>query len=162
MQIINAQREQIPELVGLAAQMHVRSPAYERIAFNSGRLVDFIQMLIDEPGGMAIVARNDAGIAVGGMLAMATPLPWSDTLSASDLGLYVDPYITGSGRAGIRLISHYVGWAQGLGVPPDLIRLAESSGIAPQRFARLCTALGFVQCGSVYRWQAATQLQGVA
>lgn len=124
------------EFVELAVQMgrafHEESPVYNKLAFNDIKTRTWMHTFASPTGksnrrGWVALCGDEF---VGGLLAYTAPSPWSNGLLSFDAITYLAPSYRGFG-IGKMLADAYVDWANDEGV--DLIMLASSCGIAPER-----------------------------
>jgi len=85
---------------------------------------------------------------IGGLCAMVYEYTFSKQTFAADLLFYIPKDRRGLGAA-TELVDSYVAWAKQRGVKEA--RLANSTGVRPESYAKLCERLGFSYLGPIYQ-----------
>lgn len=134
----------VPQMVEVGGQAHAESPVYARLPFDPVRAGATASGLIAHPDGLALVAVQ-AGAIVGGTLATVAE-HWSGGRYCHELITVVRPDRRGA-RIGLRLLRALIEWARGTGAP--LLVAGVSSGIAPERAARLYELAGMRRIGAM-------------
>jgi len=141
-----------PAVMQLGERLHEQS-VYSDVPMDSRTIAATIGQCISSALGFAVVAVHDGKIT-GVMLGAAAPLWFSKSRSATDFVTYSEwP------GDGFRMVRRFIKWAWTL---PNVteITLGQSSGIEPERAARLYSLLGMRRVGNLYtvvREQVATE-----
>jgi GNAT superfamily N-acetyltransferase len=148
--IRTATPEDIPRIVELGAVMHQEAPRFRDFPYLPERCAESVARILAHPHGIVLVADiPDDGI-VGGIMAVAVPHYACDFIQACDLALFISPEFRGSSTI-VRLLKAYREWAWGMGAEPNI---GLNTGVAPERTAKLLSALGAEQTGSIWTWGA--------
>lgn len=95
------------------------------------------------------VATDDGGNAIiGGLCAVINEYVFSKLTYASDLIFYV-PTNRRSTKVATELVESYVKWSKARKVVE--CRLANSTGVRPEAYAKLCERFGFSYLGPIYQ-----------
>ena len=149
MKIREAQRDDIPDLMPLAIEMHKES-RYSTMDFCVDKTINFLLYCIENPDtNLVAIAENADGDIVGAFAGFAMEHWFSPDKYACDYALFVPPGLRGSSAA-LHLVSYYVGWAKAKGVPDEFIQLGITTGVEVERTAQFFNALGFKQMGELF------------
>jgi GNAT superfamily N-acetyltransferase len=134
--------DDLPRILELGEQLHRESPRWSRLSFSRAKAEQFLTHLIQEPNGVVFVA-DQQGVVVGGIAGMAAPHWSSDDIVAQEVSFFMAPEARGNIVA-VRLICALRAWAELRGA--KWLHAGTSTGIDPERTARLYEALGFARC----------------
>lgn len=137
--------DDVQSIVGLGQALFAESPRWSRLTFNAGKLAAFVADLIESPDGLVRVAIMD-GVIVGAIMGFACEHYAADDTVATELALFVAPSHRASGLAQI-LVSELDAWAQSKGCA--WLQAGTTTGVQPERTAKLYEGLGFQRCGIV-------------
>jgi len=93
-----------------------------------------------------LAVENDE--IIGGLCAIVQEYTFSKAAFCADLLFYVDSNRR-SLKAATELVESYVEWAKQRGVVE--CRLANSTGVKPEAYAKLCEKFGFSYLGPIYQ-----------
>lgn len=144
MQIVDANIEDIDEVVEFARMFHATTPSYCEYDFDDALCASRAAATIALPEGIALLALDGYTI-VGLMFGLVTEMVASRAKVATDLGLMVHP--DSRGRAGVMLIREFERQARARGA--NEIRPGISTG--DPRVVRLYERLGFESFGALMR-----------
>lgn len=130
-------------LVVMGNDMQRESPRFKRLGYNHVKVLNLFKQLTDSENGLVLVAETE-GIAVGMLLGFVTPQFFSDTLTASELVVYVTPEARG-GTTVVKMIRAFEGWAYERGAVE--ICLGVSTELDASRTAALYERLGYDRSG---------------
>lgn len=142
--IRRATREDIPRMIELGAQMHAES-RFSVLGYDREKVAALFSMLIDAGQFIDVIERD--GVIVGGFAGEIAEHWASKDLVSYDYGMFISPDNRG-GRDAARLIRRFREWAVARGA--KLVTLGISTGVHPERTARLMEAVGFTQIGFLY------------
>lgn len=148
MKVEKALIDDVRALVDLGAQMHNES-TYAPYSFSESKIEALLHAGIHEFGGvfLRIVRHNDE--IIGGMLGLVSNFWFSDEDTiANDLALFVRPDKRGV-IASKLLIGEFRQWAREQGAKE--LALSITTGVHPERTARLFEHCGVPQIGTVHR-----------
>mgnify|MGYP000918724954 CR=1 FL=1 len=143
--IRNATHEDVNRMVELGALMHAESK-FRAYSFDPWKLAATIGALIDGEDGIAIVAEEDGEI-VGGFIGFLSEHYFGRDKASYDLALFLQPEHR-VGTLAMRLIRAYIKVAKEKGASEVVI--ANSTGVAKERVARLFEHAGFKHDGFVF------------
>jgi GNAT superfamily N-acetyltransferase len=135
----------IQSIVGLGQQLFAESPRWSKLHFNAEKLTSFVYNLIEAEDGFVCVAEIDA-VIVGAIMGVAMDHYAADDVTACELALFVAPSHRSSGLAQI-LIAELDQWAKSKGAA--WLQAGTTTGVDPERTAKLYEACGFTRCGIV-------------
>lgn len=143
--------DDISALVDLAFSMHGESPVYRSIDFDVMDMRIFFETCIENKDRYCVILDvGDDGKIMGMFGGMIVPYMFNLTMFYSvDFGLYVAPEYRG-GMAVVRLIKAYEAWAAERGIPPQRMRLGESTGTVPEKVEALFHKLGYARTSTGY------------
>lgn len=143
MLIRDARLEDVDDMVALGRRMHAESPYWAAWPYSDERTAATLRGLIDNPGGVVLVARIDGAI-VGGAGALVTD-HWSvDVVFAAELFLFVAPEHRG-GLLAARLIRAMDAQAKTAGA--QVIQVGAATGVNDEMVAALYELRGFERRG---------------
>jgi GNAT superfamily N-acetyltransferase len=120
-----ATRADVPDIVDLG-ERHLRDSHYaEFVNPDREHMAAFARMLIEVPCGLLLVAET-AGSIIGAIGMMATPHPYSGSLTLSEMFWYVAPEARGSG---VKLLREAERWGKAIGAR-HIIMIAPDSRVS--------------------------------
>lgn len=135
--------EDIPSLVELGRQMHGES-SFAPMDFD-GEVFGATLLSLIETGQFLVVAENESGDVVGGMLGVAYQSWFGKNLMVNDMGLCLRPDVRG-GMTAARLIHAFVAWGEEKGAKQ--IRAGVTTRY--EGAERLYEGLGFDRVGAAF------------
>ncbi len=145
--IIKPDYEHIHQGMKLAKQMHAES-SYGFLPFDEEKVEGLAGFAMDSEDYCILVAVDDANKVYGFFLGVIVPYYFCNEGYAVDLALFVSPDKRGV-CAAQKLIAAFKQWAIAEGARE--ITLATSTGVEPERTAKLYERLGFPQIGTVHK-----------
>lgn len=139
-----------PAMLVLGRAMHAES-RYAALPWDDAKVAELIGGLIASPDGLALVAEHD-GVIVGGFLGAVDAHYFSPAKVATDFALFVAPDRRG-GVLGAALLERFVAWAKARGAAS--VQVGITTGVHPERSARLLRACGFRDVGLLFEHGAA-------
>lgn len=132
----------LPRILDLGEQLHKESPRWSRISFNRERAGAALAAMIDGTNGVVFVAER-AGVVVGGIAGVIEQHWSSDDRIAHEVSFFMEPTARG-GYVATRLVCALREWGRIKGAA--WLNAGTSTGVEPERTARLYEALGFARC----------------
>jgi len=125
---------------------------YSDFNFDIDKVWSFISTYIEYEDGIVLVAENDDGYIIGGLLAEVFTHFFGHTKAAMDLTIFIDPRFRGS-PAIYKLIKRYKTVAKELGAEDIMIGI--SSNLKIEQAGKMFSRLGFKQVGSLFNLESA-------
>lgn len=152
MKIENAQKEDVIELIKLAAVMLKESPTYNPFNddFDAVKVYDMLTFMIDHPDqSIVIVARTDQGEIAGGFVGYIDVM-WmmKSTKVMSDLALFMHPKHRG-GSTAVNLLKEVFRLAHEKGCKQ--VQITNTSGVASDQVEKLYQFVGMKRNGGSYK-----------
>lgn len=135
----------LPQLLGLAHVMHTESRYRDR-PLSESRVADLIASLINSPDGVVLVA-DDGGRIVGGVVGVVADDWFAVCRVAYEYAVFLDPGARG-GRLALRIVQAFQREAKARGA--SRVEMGITTGVHPERTARLYEHCGFEFLGPVY------------
>lgn len=142
-----AQRADIPRLVELGAAMHAAS-RQRVLAYDATKVAGYFALSIECPRQYTCVVATHDDDLVGFLIGYLEEYVFARAKLAYDTVFWVEPAHR-NGVAARGLIDAFERWAREQGAVE--LYLGISSGIAPDRTAKLYEHLGFTREGAIYR-----------
>jgi len=136
----------IPGLIHMGADMHNESE-YRSLEYSPEKIADLCYAAIKTKDVLGLIAVDSFRSPIGVLGATVQEAYFSKDKTALDLLVYVTPKHRGS-TAFIKLIKHYVTWAQERGA--SLIFLRQSTGINTDMVENLYKRLGLHHVGGIF------------
>jgi GNAT superfamily N-acetyltransferase len=142
MQIRIAQPDDMDAILRMGQAFHSETCYAPLIPFDAETVAATVAHLATTPGGVVYLAETDQGEVVG-MAAAQASRHWfnANCLIAQEMWWWVDHQARG-GRAALGLISALEKWAGEFGC--DLLYMASTANIEPEKMARLYQRRGYV------------------
>jgi GNAT superfamily N-acetyltransferase len=140
-----ATRNDFEQAVVLGWEMHQQSPRYSKMNYNLEKVVMFFESIINNDDYLFLVAEKE-GRLVGGFIGYVMPTWFGDDLTAGDFSLFIHQDHRG-GTTAPRLIKKYIAWAKAKGVKAENIGLGITTGVDPEKTAKLYEMLNFQESG---------------
>lgn len=145
MKIYLSELKDIDDLMALGRRMHQES-RFKVYPMNQAKTRASLEKLISNPlAGCILLARNEAGQAVGMLAGYVVDYFFSDALVAQDSYFFVAPEHRGSSAA-LKLLIAFRRWAENRNASELCINM--SVDVDQERFNRFMAHLGFRNCGS--------------
>lgn len=135
----------VPALVELGRAMHAESPRWQGLEYVPEKVAEFFAILVGSPRGFVRVV-DVGGLIVGGIVAAASEHWFSNSLTAFEIAVFVEPAHRG-GMSAVRLLKEYRAWAEGLKCYP--ITAGISTLINQDPTIRLYELVGMRQVGPI-------------
>lgn len=139
--------EDVETLVEMGERI-MQESEYRGLTYSSDKIRQIAQLCMD--GRMYGIVAVSHDRIVGVLVAMITEAWFSSGLVSSDLIVYVTPDSRG-GFAFILMVHAYIAWAAKAGA--QIIFLRTSTGVEPEKTARLYEKTGFKQVGGIFRME---------
>jgi RimJ/RimL family protein N-acetyltransferase len=140
--IRTATEQDVERIVELGEMLHRESPRWSRLSYSKERAGNMIRHLTTHEQGAVFVAER-AGVVVGGIAGWVDRHWSSDDKVAQEVSFFMAPEARGSISA-TRLICALRAWAEAKGAV--FLQAGTSTGLDPERTARLYERLGFTRC----------------
>lgn len=138
----------IPLMLDHVEQFLEQSGNYQGLPFDRDKLRRMLVSNVSNIRFFCTVAVNDSDIVIGGLAATVQEYTFSKAVFAADLIFYV-PQDKRSLKLATELVEQYVAWGKQRGVKE--LRLANSTGVKPAAYAKLCERFGFSYLGPIYQ-----------
>ena len=146
MLIRDATFEDLPDVVGLAVEMHAES-RFSVLSFNPDKVFDMMNWCIDNRDGLLLIAEDSNGETVGAFAAYSLEHWFSNDRVSCDLGLFVRRDRRGS-CAAVKLLKRYVQWAACADC--KLIEIGVNTGVNMEKTSTFFEAVGFEKVGALH------------
>jgi GNAT superfamily N-acetyltransferase len=145
MKIYLSELKDVDDLMALGRRMHQES-RFKVYPMNEAKTRASMEKLVSNPlAGCILLARNEAGAAVGMLAGYVVDYFFSDALVAQDSYFFVAPEHRGSSAA-LKLLIAFRRWAENRNASELCINM--SVDVDQERFNRFMAHLGFRNCGS--------------
>jgi hypothetical protein len=134
------------ELMALAFVMHNES-TYKTFNFNAEKTRNYIETVITNESGLALVYVNKHGNIIGGILGWISEHWFGSDKLLCDIALFINPSVRG-GIAAARLIKAFI--KHGEHNDCKQVILSNSTGYQKDRVGALYERMGMEQVGYVY------------
>jgi len=142
------QKRDIPALEQLVKELHDNS-SFKYSHYSYDKTVSSIWEMIEQEHMCVFVAEEYDGehyTIVGMFMGFVADYWWGDSLSSSDLLLYITPTHQGK-KIAPSLLDEYVAWAREQGVQPRQINIGISTGVNVEKTTALYEQKGFKVSG---------------
>jgi len=151
MKIRNAEHSDINSIVSLGIDCWSET-RYSDFNLDIEKVSLFIATMIEYEDGIVLVAEDDNGVIVGGILAEIFTHFFGHTKAALDLTIFIDKEHRGS-SAFYKLIKRYKNVAKDMGVEDIMVGI--SSNIKVEQTSKMFGKLGFKQIGALFNLEYA-------
>lgn len=142
--------EDIPVLVERAQEFFDCSPNYRYISYDKSKMRAWFLANLNNKSFFCNLAVNEDGEYIGILCASIAEYVFSREVFASDEFFYI-PEDRKSLRLATELVGQYVAWGKERRVRE--LRLSSTTGVKPEKFAKLCEFLKFEKVGPIYRME---------
>lgn len=137
--------EDVPRLVELGAMLHVAS-SYRTIPYSSRKVETLLESLISGDG-VVFVARDSAGVVIGGLAGGIAQFWFSDEPHGYEYSFFVEP-TRRHGLIAMKLIEAFTIWCGRRGA--RVVRMGITTGIQEEGTSRLFEFMGFRRIGTLF------------
>lgn len=131
-------------------EMH-STTSYSSTHYDKYKVLHSLFKFIEAEQVCVFVAESE-GELVGLFMGIVDAHWWGDTLTSSDLLLYVPPEHRKKGFAG-PLINKYIQWSLNLGVPSESISLGITTDVDVERTSKFYESVGFRKSGVIFDYK---------
>lgn len=124
----------------------LKSYGYQSYDFDSSFIQQMLISRLGDPRFFCMLAKQH-GVPVGGLCASVTNFIMCKEAYADDHFLYILPEHRKSMRIITTLVAEYEKWGKELGL--KAVRLTQTNGYKPDKFAKLAKYLGYEHIGSI-------------
>lgn len=143
-----ATMEDMPAVIGMAAQFHAESPVFSPQPFDPVKVHQLVAAAIGDDDWLALVAFASGGELVGMGLFFAMESFFGPSLEVGDLAFYVAPTRRGS-LAAAGIMERLLSWAEAKGAYS--VDLGVNTGINPEKAGQFFEHCGLGLKGQLYR-----------